>query len=94
LGRKATKDAIVKVIADSVWMVSHQITANCTAAEPKIEKACPVYITTNCFFQFFILFIIEISSFIAPQSGVHLTGCVSAAARCLIETTSTIMPER
>src|SRR5574344_532614 len=61
LGRKATKDAIVKVIADSVWMVSHQITANCTAAEPKIEKACPVYITTNCFFQFFILFIIEIS---------------------------------
>jgi hypothetical protein len=42
-------------------MVSHQITANCTAAEPKIEKACPVYITANCFFQFFILFIIEIS---------------------------------
>jgi hypothetical protein len=37
----------------------------------------------------------------AKPEGIHFnlqrprtTGCVSAAARCLIETTSTIMPER
>lgn len=35
-GRKPTIDALVKAIADPVFSVSHQIIANCTAAEPII----------------------------------------------------------
>jgi len=41
LGRKLTMDATVRVMADSVRTVSHQMTANCTAALPSREKACP-----------------------------------------------------
>jgi len=41
-GRKPTIDALVKAIAEPVFSVSHQIIANCTAAEPIIENACPV----------------------------------------------------
>jgi hypothetical protein len=50
--------------------------ANCTAAEPNIEKACPAYIIANCFFQFIILFIFKKSPFIksvyATLQAAHL----------------------
>jgi hypothetical protein len=37
----------------------------------------------------------DVTAIFVDASGVVWpTGCVSAAARCLIETTSTIMPER